>query len=83
MFETIPEGLTYLALHFNAPGDFEVIEPDKTHIRTQEYAFFQQNIIHEWAQELGISFVDMRGLRDVLRAPAYGGWKWGGRTFPV
>lgn len=73
MFETIPEGLTYLALHFNAPGDFEVIEPDKAHIRTEEYAFFQQNIIHEWAQELDISFVGMRGLRDALRALASGG----------
>ena len=41
IFAGIPDGLTYLALHFNTPGDFEVIAPDLAHIRTEEYALFR------------------------------------------
>ncbi|MCG8509356.1 MAG: polysaccharide deacetylase family protein [Rhodospirillales bacterium] len=68
MIEEIPDGLTYLSLHFNDVGDFEVIEPDKAYIRTEEYAFFDSGQFQEWASELGIAFVGMRGLRDKLRA---------------
>lgn len=67
LFEQIPEGLTYLALHFNDVGDFEVIEPDKAHVRTEEYAFFKEETIHQWAGELDIDFIGMRALRETTR----------------
>lgn len=67
IFAEIPEGLTYLSLHFNSVGDFEIIEPEAAHIRTEEYAFFRQNLIHDWAREFDIAFIGMRELRDKLR----------------
>lgn len=68
IFAEIPEGLTYLSLHFNAPGDFEVIDPESAHIRTEEYALFQTPRISEWIREFGLEIIGMRGMRDELRA---------------
>ena len=68
MFRRLPDGLTYLALHFNAPGDFEVVEPEYAHIRTDEYALFKTERIAEWLRELGLTAVGMRSIRDRLRS---------------
>jgi hypothetical protein len=68
MFAAIPEGLTYLALHFTAPGDFEAIEPDLAHIRTEEYAFFQSGEVEALIAEHQIAVIGMRQIRDQLRA---------------
>ncbi len=57
-----------LSLHFNDVGDFEVIEPDKAHIRTEEYDFLQQDLIHDWARRLDIRSIGMGELRDKYRA---------------
>ena len=70
MFEEIPAGLTYLALHFNQPGDFEFINPADAHLRTEEYALFRTELIAGWVRELGLEIIGMRGLRDELRAQA-------------
>jgi chitin disaccharide deacetylase len=67
MFADIPSGLTYLSLHFNAPGDFEVIEPEFAHIRTEEYAFFRSSGLPELLAGHGIAVIGMRELRDQLR----------------
>jgi hypothetical protein len=67
MFADIPKGLTYLSLHFNAPGDFEVIEPEFAHIRIEEYAFFNSGRIPELLAEHGIAVIGMREVRDRLR----------------
>jgi predicted glycoside hydrolase/deacetylase ChbG (UPF0249 family) len=68
IFAAVPEGLTFLSMHFNAPGDFEVIAPDSAHIRTEEYALFRTPRIKEWVKEFGIEVIGMRGLRDELRS---------------
>ncbi len=68
MFAEVPEGLTYLSLHFNAPGDFEIIEPEFAHIRTEEYAFFRSGRIPDLLAEHGIEAIGMRQIRDRLRA---------------
>ena len=68
MFADVPEGLTYLSLHFNAPGDFEIIEPEFAHIRTEEYAFFRSGRIQDLLAERGIEVIGMRQIRDRLRA---------------
>jgi hypothetical protein len=70
IFAEIPDGLTFLSMHFNAPGDFEVIEPEFAHIRTEEYALFRTGKIKEWVREFGIDLIGMRGLRDRMRARA-------------
>ncbi|HLW92411.1 MAG TPA: polysaccharide deacetylase family protein [Roseiarcus sp.] len=68
MFEEIPEGLTYLSLHFNAPGDFEVVEPDQANIRTEEYAAFKSGLIGELIAAHSLEVIGMRQVRDRLRS---------------
>lgn len=67
IFAAIPEGLTFLSLHFNAPGDFEVIEPDFAHIRTEEYALFRGERIAQWVDQFGLTVIGLRDTRDRLR----------------
>ena len=70
IFARIPEGLTFLSMHFNAPGDFEAVNPDFAFIRTEEYALFKTPRIREWVKEFGLDVIGMRELRDELRARA-------------
>ena len=67
MFADIPEGLTYLALHFNAPGDFEAIEPEFAHIRTEEYALFRSGLVERLIAEHDLTVIGMRDIRQALR----------------
>ncbi len=55
-------------MHFNAPGDFETINPRDAWVRTEEYALFQTGKIAEWIDEFDLELIGMRGLRDDLRA---------------
>lgn len=68
MFAGIEDGLTYLSLHFNKPGDFETIEPDHAHIRTEEYAVFKSGLVAELLAAHRIDVIGMREIRDRLRA---------------
>jgi len=72
LFANIPEGLAYLALHFNAPGDFEAIEPEFAHIRTEEYAFFRSGAAEALIAEHQIEVIGMRQIREQLRAQRRG-----------
>jgi hypothetical protein len=55
-------------MHFNAPGDFEVVNAWSAPFRTEEYELFRTPRIHEWVEEFGLELIGMRGLRDELRA---------------
>jgi predicted glycoside hydrolase/deacetylase ChbG (UPF0249 family) len=66
LFAEIPDGMTFLSMHFNAPGDFEAVEPEAAHIRSEEYALFRTGRIAEWVKEHGIALIGMRTLRDHL-----------------
>ncbi|HEV3211720.1 MAG TPA: hypothetical protein VGY91_15795 [Chthoniobacterales bacterium] len=66
IFRNIPDGLTFLAFHFNAPGDFEIVEPEYAHIRTDEYALFMTPQIAEWLREYGLEAVGFRKIRHKL-----------------
>lgn len=68
IFRQLPQGLSYLSLHFNAPGDFEAIEPSYAHIRSDEYALFKSGKTKRWAEEIGLEIVGMRELRDAFRS---------------
>lgn len=70
IFAAIPDGLTYLSMHFNKPGDFELINPKDAHLRTEEYALFCTPTISQWVEEFGLELIGMRGLRDEMRAQA-------------
>jgi predicted glycoside hydrolase/deacetylase ChbG (UPF0249 family) len=68
LVETLPEGLTFVALHPNAPGDIETIVPPRAHYRTDEYALLGEGRIKAWLDEAGIQTIGMRALRDAIRA---------------
>jgi predicted glycoside hydrolase/deacetylase ChbG (UPF0249 family) len=68
MFDEIPDGLTFLSMHFNTPGDFEAINPPDAHLRTEEYALFVTPKVKEWIAGLGLEVIGMRGLREELRS---------------
>ncbi|MER8595178.1 MULTISPECIES: polysaccharide deacetylase family protein [unclassified Mesorhizobium] len=68
MFARIPEGLSFLSLHFNTVGDFEAINPPDAHLRTEEYALFKTARVKAWISEFDIEVIGMRGMRDELRA---------------
>lgn len=59
-------GLNFLALHFNAPGEIEAIEPGSAHIRTEEFALFQdKNFTGPLLADCEL--LGMRAFRDALR----------------
>jgi predicted glycoside hydrolase/deacetylase ChbG (UPF0249 family) len=62
-----PEGLSFFAFHFNAPGDFEVINPEFAHYRTDEYALFGSGKVETWLAASGVELIGMRELRDKRR----------------
>ena len=68
IFAAIEPGLTFLSMHFNQPGDFETINPEWAHIRTEEYALFRTPKIKDWVKQFGIDVIGMRPLRDEMRA---------------
>jgi hypothetical protein len=68
MIETLPSGVTYFALHCNAPGDIETIVPPRAHRRTNEYRLFGSGAPVRWAAGSGIRLVGMREVRALWRA---------------
>ena len=64
---SVPQGISFFAFHFNAPGDFEVIEPEFARYRTDEYALFSSGRIEPMLAEFGIELIGMRELRDRRR----------------
>lgn len=68
LVSAIPEGLSFLALHFNAPGDFEAVNPGDAPIRIGEYELFRTPVVQEWIAEFDLDVVGMRTMRDEMRA---------------
>lgn len=67
LFARVPQGLSWLALHFNAPGDIEFIA-EEAGIRTGEYEFFRSGRAGELMTEFGIEPVGVRAWRDRMRS---------------
>jgi hypothetical protein len=65
---TIEPGVTYLALHCNAPGDIETIVPTRAHWRTDEYRLLADDRFDRLAAASGIIAIGMRSIRDKLRS---------------
>ncbi|HXQ15693.1 MAG TPA: ChbG/HpnK family deacetylase [Caulobacteraceae bacterium] len=61
------DGLSFCAFHFNAPGDFEAVEPQFARYRTDEYALFSSGKIEPLLAEFGIELIGMREIRDRRR----------------
>ena len=67
MFTKNLTGLTFAALHPNAPGEVEMIEPNQFHVRTQEHEIFSSNNYLSWLAKNEIKPIGMRELRDEMR----------------
>ena len=66
MIETLPAGVTFFAIHANAPGDIENIVPPRAHWRTDEYRLFGSGAPVRWARDAGIRLIGMRQVREFL-----------------
>jgi predicted glycoside hydrolase/deacetylase ChbG (UPF0249 family) len=68
LLDRISPGLTYMALHFNAPGEVEAIEPDSAHLRIEEHRLFKSAPMRARLKALAGELTGMRVFRDRLRA---------------
>ncbi len=68
LIESIGPGLSFLALHPNAPGEIEVIEPGTSYIRTDEHALFADPEFRSWVAARPVEWIGFRVLRDEYRA---------------
>ncbi len=64
----LDDGLSFVCLHPNAPGELASIEPESAHIRTDEYDLFRTPGWRSFVDQLTAEPVGMRWLRDQLRA---------------
>lgn len=71
MLAGLPEGISFLALHFNAPGEIDTIEPGSAYIRTEEYAAFAAPDFAQWLRQQDLHLVGFRDFREVLRKQAH------------
>jgi predicted glycoside hydrolase/deacetylase ChbG (UPF0249 family) len=67
IFGCTTEGLNFFAFHFNAPGDYEAVEPEFARFRIDEYMLFSSGKIEPIIAELGIELIGMREVRDRRR----------------
>lgn len=70
MFTQELDGVTFAALHPNAPGEVEVIEPKQFHVRTREYEIFRSQSYLNWLNEQRIRPIGMRVIRNAMRSNA-------------
>ncbi len=68
LLSNVPEGITFLSLHPNAPGTIEFIDPSKHSWRTDEYRVFSEFFGSESLEAHGIKTISFKELRNVLRA---------------
>tara|TARA_B100001123_G_C15093029_1_gene940436 strand:- start:68 stop:1000 length:933 start_codon:yes stop_codon:yes gene_type:complete len=60
-------GLTYLALHPNAPGEIEKIDPEQWHIRTEEHTLFKDTEFLEWIKTINnLHCISMREIKSLI-----------------
>jgi chitin disaccharide deacetylase len=62
----LPEGLSWLALHFSADTDIRLMD-DEASIRVDEYEFFQGGGAAIMMDELNLAPIGIRYLRQQLR----------------
>jgi chitin disaccharide deacetylase len=66
----IGPGLSYFALHPNAPGEIEAIEPETAAIRTGEWAVFSSPSFRERLDRLPVRRQSLRARKDEMRRGA-------------
>lgn len=64
LLKSLPAGLTFVALHCNAPGDIEHIVPERAHWRTDEYRIFGSGAAKTWLAAAGVTTAGYREIRN-------------------
>jgi chitin disaccharide deacetylase len=64
---TLPQGITFVALHPNSPGDIESIVPPRAHYRTDETRLLGSGAVAEWLDDAGVQTVGMRALHKLYQ----------------
>ena len=67
MIEELTPGVTFFALHPNAPGDIEVIKPDLAHCRTDEHRLAADPGFAAFIAEQGVVTMGFTPLLELLR----------------
>lgn len=67
LIESLPKGMTFIALHPTYPGEIEKIVPLKAHYRTDEYRLFKDDQFQQYIKNQGIFSLGFRPLREWLR----------------
>jgi predicted glycoside hydrolase/deacetylase ChbG (UPF0249 family) len=69
MIESLPNGVTHVALHCTQPGEIQAIAPEHAGWRVREYDLLDQGLVQSWCLASGVTAI---GYRDVQRlmAPA-------------
>jgi len=68
LFDGVGDGFTFVALHPNAPGEIEAIEPETATIRIEEYDILTGAFGERLVKALQARRIGMRALRDQRRA---------------
>ena len=64
----LPPGITYFAIHANAPGDIETIDPRSAYWRVFEYQYFQSNRLRSFLEKEEIVPIGYEELRELMRS---------------
>jgi predicted glycoside hydrolase/deacetylase ChbG (UPF0249 family) len=67
IFDAIGPGLTVIAMHCNAPGDIEAIDPARAHCRIGEYTMARDPWFLSFVDGLDLKLVGYREIRTALR----------------
>lgn len=67
LFDDLPAGPIFFSLHFNAPGEVEVIEPQSAFTRIAEYELFRSADFRDWLTQRGFHLIGFRALREAYR----------------
>jgi hypothetical protein len=67
ILDGLEPGVSILAMHCNAPGDIETIDPERAHCRTGEYAMFQDPWFLAYVERLDLKFIGLKEIRAVMR----------------
>lgn len=65
LVETLPEGVTFVAVHPNTPGDIETIVPPRAHYRTDEHRIFGDGSMARWLAGSDVQTTGTRALHDL------------------
>jgi predicted glycoside hydrolase/deacetylase ChbG (UPF0249 family) len=65
--EELPKGITFVAVHPNAPGDIEAIIPPRAHFRTDEHRIFGSGKMGDWLAAANVQTIGMRPFLEAYR----------------